>query len=153
MSRSSLVLAVLTVLVAGCGGMTSRSSANDREQPTACAATDPCASPSIQPSGAENVTPRPGMADVHPVPFESATPVGDGTAVRVVWWSGIEPCYVLDHVDVVATAATVTITLYEGHDPAAQDVACIELAVQKSTLVKLEEPLGNRELIDGARPT
>lgn len=151
MSRSCALLALLTVLVTGCGGMTSRGSANDREQPTSCAATDPCASPSNQPTGAESITPRAGMADVHPVPFESAAPEGDGTTVRVVWWSGVEPCYVLDHVDVVETAASVTITLYEGRDPAAQDVACIELAVQKSTHVQLEDPLGNRQLIDGAR--
>ncbi|MDQ4129654.1 MAG: hypothetical protein M3133_01455 [Actinomycetota bacterium] len=55
----------------------------------------------------------------------------------------------LDHVEVVETATTVTITLYEGHT--GRDIACIELAVQKATLVELEEPLGSREVIDGAK--
>ncbi len=91
------------------------------------------------------------MADVRPVPFESAVPEGDGTRVRVTWWSGVEPCYVLDHVDVAEDAAAVVITVYEGRDPAAGDVACIELAVQKSTLVTLVEPLGKRQLVDGAK--
>lgn len=153
MLRSSVVLAALTLLVAGCGGMTSRSSRPDPEQPTSCAKTEPCAFPPAQRSGPQSVRPRPGMADARPVPFESATPEGDGITVRVLWWSGVEPCYVLDHVDVVETAATVTITLFEGHDPAAQDVACIELAVQKSTRIELAHPLGSRELVDGAKAT
>ncbi len=91
------------------------------------------------------------MKDVHRLPFESATPGADGKTVRVVWWSGVEPCNVLDHVEVAETPAMVTITLYEGHDPDAQEVACIELAVQKSTLVELEQPLGDRKLVDGAQ--
>ncbi|MFN2556034.1 MAG: hypothetical protein ABR592_04055 [Nitriliruptorales bacterium] len=153
MPRSSVVLAALTLLVASCGGMTSRSSRPDPEQPTSCATTEPCAFPPAQPSGAQNVRPRPGMADLRPVPFESATPEGDGITVRVLWWSGVEPCYVLDHVAVVESAASVTITLFEGHDPAAQDLACIELAVQKSTRIELDHPLGSREVVDGAQAT
>ncbi|MDP8929628.1 MAG: hypothetical protein M3O70_13910 [Actinomycetota bacterium] len=148
---SSAVLTALTVLVAACGGMAPTASDQDPEQPTSCSATDPCASPPTEPAGPEIVTPRPGMADVHPVPFDSATPEGDGMVVRVVWWSGMEPCYVLDHVEVAETGTTVTITLYQGHDPAARDVACIELAVQKSTLVELDQPLRNREIVDGAK--
>lgn len=145
------VLAALTVLVAGCGGTTPKSSADDPEQPTSCSATEPCASPRPEPSRPGSVTPRGGMTDVHPVPFETAAAEDDGRVVRVVWWSGVEPCYVLDHVDLVETAKTVTITLYEGHDPAARDVACIELAVQKQTLVELDEPLRDREIVDGAK--
>lgn len=145
------VITALSVLIAGCGGMARNASGHDLERPTSCAATEPCASPQTGPSGPETVTPRPGMADVHPVPFESATPEGDGSQVRVVWWSGVEPCNVLDHVEVVETASTVTITLYEGHGPGAGDVACIEIAVQKATLVRLDKPLGNRELVDGAK--
>lgn len=153
--RSSLaVLAALTMLVSGCGRMAPKAPGQDPEQPTSCSATDPCASPRNEPSGPENVTPRPGTSDVRPVPFESATPEGDGRVIRVVWWSGVEPCYVLDHVEVVEAATTVTITLYEGHDPAAGDVACIELAVKKSTRIELGEPLRGRAIVDGAeRPS
>ncbi len=148
---SPAVLAALTVLVAACGGTAPEASGQDPEQPTSCSATDPCASSPTEPSGPETVTPRPGMADVHTVPFQSAAPEDDGTVIRVVWWSGVEPCYVLDHVEVVETGTTVTITLYQGHDPAARDVACIELAVQKTTFVELDQPVRDREIIDGAK--
>lgn len=100
------------------------------------------------PGAPEEVTPRPGMAGVRAVPWTRAKPRGN--EVTLVYWSGVEPCNVLDRVEVEETVESVTITLYEGHDPEAEDVACIELAVQKQTTVMLEDPVGGRELIDGA---
>jgi hypothetical protein len=88
------------------------------------------------------------MADVRPVPWRRAK--SRGSEVTLVYWSGVEPCNVLDHVDVEETQETVTITLHEGHDPDAEDVACIELAVEKQTTVTLERPVGGRKLLDGA---
>ena len=43
-----------------------------------------------------------------------------------------------------------TITLFEGHDPNAGDVACIEIAVFKRVVVQLDEPVGGRAIVDGA---
>ena len=57
----------------------------------------------------------------------------------------------LDRVDVRYDAATVTITLFEGHDPNAGDVACIEIAVYKRVVVQLDEPVDGRTIVDGAR--
>jgi hypothetical protein len=100
--------------------------------------------------GAQLVQPRPGMAGVRPHPFDHAV-VGDGgTSVTVFFWSGVEPCYVLDHVDVTSGARTVTITLFEGHDASEGDVACIEIALLKKVVVQLDEPVGDREIVDGA---
>jgi len=43
--------------------------------------------------------------------------------VAIDFTSGVEPCDVLDHVDVAYGADAVTITLFEGHDPGGGDVA------------------------------
>jgi hypothetical protein len=99
--------------------------------------------------GAQLVEPTPGMAGVRPHMFDHAVVEKDGT-VTVFFWSGVEPCYVLDHVDVAYGAKAVTITLYEGNDPNAGDVACIEIALLKKVVVPLDEPVGDREIVDGA---
>jgi hypothetical protein len=100
--------------------------------------------------GAQLVEPAPGMAGVRPHAFDQAVVGDDGTTVTVFFWSGVEPCYVLDHVDVAYGAKAVTITLYEGHDASAGDVACIEIALVKKVVVELDEPVGDREIVDGA---
>jgi hypothetical protein len=96
------------------------------------------------------VEPRSGMVDVFPRPYDTAAPDDDGTRVTIDFWSGVEPCTVLDRVDVRYDSRTVTITLFEGRDPNAGDVACIEIAVQKRVVVRLDEPLGDRRIVDGA---
>ncbi len=74
----------------------------------------------------------------------------DGAAVKLFWWSGVEPCNVLDRVEVEYTDEAVTMTLFEGHTETEEDVACIEIAMKKATIVELDEPLGDREIVDGA---
>lgn len=96
---------------------------------------------------AERAEPQPGQAGVHPVAWDRAKPNGD--VVRVFYWSGVEPCYVLDHVDVEETRRRVTITLFEGHTDTDEDVACIEVAVLKYTDVSLDAPVGDRAVKDG----
>lgn len=100
--------------------------------------------------GASPVEPQPGQEDVRAIRWHSAKAIGN-EAVRVRFWSGVEPCNVLDHVEVDYSATAVTITLYEGSSPTEEDVACIELALLKETTVELDEPLGRRRLRDGAR--
>jgi hypothetical protein len=99
---------------------------------------------------AQTVVPAPGMANVRPVPWTKATAADDDTTVTVRFWSGVEPCYVLDHVDVSYATDAVTITLFQGNDPSAGDVACIEIAQLKQTVVSLSEPLAGRQILDGA---
>lgn len=108
---------------------------------------DPLTVPSSTP-----VTPRPGMADLYPMGWDRVDVADDDRTITVHFWSGIEPCYVLDHVDVAYADDTITITLYEGHDPQAEDVACIEIAMAKSVTIQLDEPIGARALVDGAEP-
>ena len=100
--------------------------------------------------GPQRVRPRPGMADVRPVPWEKARPTADGRSVRITYWSGVEPCNVLDHVEMDYSESKITIGLFEGHDPTAGDVACIELALQKVVRVRLDEAVAGRRIVDGA---
>jgi hypothetical protein len=96
------------------------------------------------------VVPRPGMADVRPIAFTAAAVRPDDRAVDVRFWSGIEPCSVLDHVDVAYGSATVTITLFQGSDPNAGMVACPDIAMLKQVTVTLDQNLAGRRIIDGA---
>jgi hypothetical protein len=100
--------------------------------------------------GAQKVEPTPGMSDVYPRAFDKAVVSDDGRTLTIFFWSGVEPCYVLDHVDVDEGAGAVTVTLFEGHDASAGDVACIEIAVLKKVVVRLDEPVGDRRVVDGA---
>ena len=57
--------------------------------------------------------------------------------VKATWWSGIEPCNVLDSVKVERSGSDIEITLIEGTgDP---NAICIEIAEQKATIVDLGE--------------
>jgi hypothetical protein len=96
------------------------------------------------------VEPRPGMANVHVVGWETYELAEDGESVTVAYWSGVEPCSVLDHVEVNYGEDTITITLYEGNDPDAGDVACIEIAMYKSVTVALDQDVAGRTIVDGA---
>ncbi len=96
------------------------------------------------------VTPQPGMVGVRAVPWTSAK--GKGRTVTVTWVSGVAPCTVLDRVEVMQDRRRVTITLFEGSDPQAQGTPCIESAQYKAVRVRLDQPLGDRRLVDGAAP-
>ncbi len=85
------------------------------------------------------VVPKPGRLNVHPVGAAKIEARVDGrrVLVRVSWWSGVEPCSVLDSVLVERNGTNVTITIREGADRL--DVACIEIAMLKATIVDLGE--------------
>jgi hypothetical protein len=153
MRRLALVVPVV-LLAAGCGSPQGSASPGPGRSPRP---EGPVSSSPIPPleeipgPGYETVVPKPGMKDVRPRPFERVKSSDDGRTLTVIYWSGVEPCNVLDHVEVKETATAVTITLYEGSDPNAGDVACIELAVKKATEIQLDEPLGDRRVKDGAK--
>lgn len=112
----------------------------------------PAIGQTIPPSSrAQLVVPRPGMENVHPIAWDSyrvLTPL----TVRIFFWTGVEPCQVLDHVNVRYLDRQVRVTLFSGNDPAAgDDVACIEIAVLKAVDVQLTQPLRGRPVVDGSR--
>ena len=118
--------------------------------PDGTVALTPCHTDAAPTPHPQVVEPTPGMADVHPIRFERAVVGDDDRTISIDFWSGVAPCSVLDHVDVSSSADAVTITLFEGHDPAAGPVACPAIAMQQRTLVTLDQPLGDRRIVDGA---
>lgn len=119
-------------------------------EPSPGSLPEPGCEPPPEPDTAELVTPRPGMAGTRPIPWTGAEPLGDGATLRVTWISGVEPCQVLDRVEVAETATEVRVTLIEGSDPASPDAVCIELGVPKAVEVPLAAPLADRTVVDGA---
>jgi hypothetical protein len=122
------------------------------EGPDATVSYTPCDEPA-PPVPAEPVItePAPGTTtDPRPRTFDSASIGDDDLTVTIDFVSGVEPCYVLDHVDVDESSDRVTITLFEGSDVSAGQVACIEIGVFKRTIVTLDQPLAGREIVDGA---
>jgi hypothetical protein len=128
-----------------CGEQTSGSGPDGTVTFTPC---DPGPAPRPRPLVVE---PRPGMANVTAIGFDTAKVGADDRSLAVRFWSGVEPCSVLDHIDVAYGADAVTVTLYQGSDPSAGLVACPEIAVLKQVTVVLDEPLAGRDIVDGTR--
>ena len=90
---------------------------------------------------ATKVVPVPGRLNPHPVNVQLVrAAIDDGNAwAELRWWSGIEECYTTDSVQIARddAARTIKLTVMEGTN--AGDVACIDIALLKSTLVDLGE--------------
>lgn len=85
------------------------------------------------------VVANPGRLEPHPIGATriEARVTGHNVVLRLTWWSGVEPCSVLDSVGVVRTGNDIVLTIREGADRLG--VACIELAMLKATIVDLGE--------------
>jgi hypothetical protein len=93
----------------------------------------------VDPGNPTIVVPKPGRLDVHPVGASAIEPRVDGrrVTIKLTWWSGVPPCSVLDSVGDVRTGKQIALTINEGADQ--RNVACIELAMLKATIVDLGE--------------
>ena len=93
------------------------------------------------------VTPK-GSRDPQPSHWEDVEIIDDDT-IKVFFWSGVEPCHVLDRVDVDYGNKKIGVTIYQGTGLNAADKPCIELAVRKAVEIDLDEPLNGRKVVDG----
>lgn len=85
------------------------------------------------------VVAKAGQLNPHPVTATNLQASVDGrrVLVKVSWYSGVEPCNVLDSVKVERDGTNIAITPIEGMgDP---NAVCMELAVLKATIVDLGE--------------
>jgi hypothetical protein len=140
-------LALIVALVASaCSAGAAGPTASAPTQPPDAVVTSPPNGGAPPPSGGgtspgdpqpQFVVPRPGQLEVHGVGITrlSATIAGHSVTVQADWWSGVEPCNVLDSIRFVRSGGTFTISLFEGHGP--QLVACIDIAVLKATTFSL----------------
>ena len=158
MKRTLLVL-VCALLLGACGSVDDPdidtvdpggTPSSDPEAPVTSAPQTPGDGeiPSPQPSIA---VPQPGQEDVRPIMWQEVEKGMDDQTVTLYYYSGVEPCYVLDHVDVEYGKKEVTITLFEGHTPGEGDTPCIEIAIYTATVVELDEPLDGRKVVEGAK--
>ena len=153
------VVVALGVIAAGCAGGASTvpsPSPSTGPVPSAVPSATPSAAPSngpIQPKPSievppfpalpdgqpTNVVPRPGTLDVHNVAATHIAAALNGRRlfVRLAWWSGVEPCHVLDSIVLDRDGTNLHLTIREGTtDP---NAICIEIAMLKSTIVDLGE--------------
>jgi hypothetical protein len=90
---------------------------------------------------ATQVVPTPGRLNPHPVNVLLVRAAVDEGGVRAElrWWSGVEECYATDSVQIVRddAAKTIKLTVIEGTNQG--DMACIDIAVLKATVVDLGE--------------
>jgi hypothetical protein len=111
---------------------------------------DPSADPGGIGDGAKVVVPRPGQLDVHDVSADSLTARVDGSTIVVTptWFSGVEPCTILDTVIVTKGQGSYAITLREGRGP--EDVACIAIAELHKTEIAIPDVSpGTYQITDG----
>ena len=133
----------LALLVAACASAGSSPAPSDEPPPSeAPAASEPPDIGEPVPGGVELVEPQAGQQNVHPVALErmDATASGRVVSVDAYWTSGVDPCYVLDRVEVQLNEEdqTADITVLEGtSDP---DAICVMMAVSKHTIVSFEVP-------------
>ena len=146
MIKASAAFALVVVLLVGCGdaSRTGATGASPDAPVTAAASPSPGAG-----SGPREVRPEGGLENPTPSAWEDAEVLDGGRAARLIWYSGVEECYGLDHVEVDYGEDKVTVTLYAG--ARASKKPCIELAEQVVTTVRFDEPLGDRKLVDGSQ--
>jgi hypothetical protein len=144
-----LVVALLLAACAGRGENRRPSSAQPKPDSDVSTTVPLPSSPLPEPTPLL-VTPRPGLVDVRPNPYEKVIVLDDRT-LEVRFWGGVEECYGVNRVDVEYGETEVTVTVYQGRVPAAE--VCIEIAVLKAVRVNLDEPLAGRKIIDGGAST
>ena len=135
-----IALALLLSACASAGSSPARS--NEPPPSDAPAASEPPGIGEPEPGGVELVEPQAGQQNVHPVAVERMDATASGTVVSVdaYWTSGVDPCYVLDRVEVRLDKEdrTADVTIHEGtSDP---DAICVMMAVSKHTIFSFEVP-------------
>ncbi|MGW0808486.1 hypothetical protein [Nonomuraea sp. NPDC002799] len=149
---TATLLAGCLALATGCGATPPAGQAAPSTPARPPVVSSPVTTAPTPTKGPQPVKPTGDAVHVRKVAWTKAKPVSKGKKVALTWWSGVAPCTVLDRVKVKETAKKVTITLYEGASPKAKNMACIMIAVEKTTTVKLKKALGKRKLVDGSKP-
>jgi hypothetical protein len=150
MRRTVALTILIGVLAVGCGSAHAISGPPARSKPKDGPTSGPSKNgPSIDKPN--RVIPRPGMSDLHKIDWLRAKRGGQGRSVLLTYWSGVEPCSVLDHVDVVYRSKAIVLTLWEGFDPDRANEPCPEIAVLNSVHVRLRDGTDDWPLRDGAQ--
>ena len=120
---------------------------------TAAPPGDATRPPEPDSAAAEPAVPQPGTVDPRAAPIEGFVfdDPRTATTVEALYYQGVEPCDVLDRVEVTETDDEVTVTVFVGTDPdTSADTVCIAVAELRSATVELGDPLEGRLLSDGS---
>jgi hypothetical protein len=105
--------------------------------------TAPGSAPSPTPRILE---PEPDLVDVRPQPWDSAAMLGPRT-IQLSFYGGYRECFGLDRVELREQPDRVVISVFIGRKPEAE--VCIDIAEFQAVRVTLDEPVGDREIVDG----
>ncbi|MGI8518176.1 MAG: hypothetical protein ACR2ME_07545 [Acidimicrobiia bacterium] len=132
-------------ILAACGGVSGNTTEPGANGLAMCAPGVPdCVDVVIEDPTTGEVAVPTGNA-VNPQPITEATVVSsDGNEVRFAVWMGVEPCDVIDRVEVTETDANVDVEIFRGTGDIA--ATCVAMAVERIVVVELAAPLGNRLL-------
>lgn len=152
MLRRSLLVPLLAIALTACGFSTSSDEQSGEAPDSGLPAADDGAAGGSHMALPPMRTVNGDAQDASPRSFQEARYDETDDSFHVIYETGVEPCYVLADVEVVEEDDRITVTLLEGHVPDENGDApvCIEIAERVSTPVDLEEPFGDRTLIDGA---
>ncbi|MDQ3938355.1 MAG: hypothetical protein M3253_06705 [Chloroflexota bacterium] len=116
--------------------------ADDPDRPVTGGPGEP-AEPPQDGDGALHVEPQAGIVDATPHAWDRITVGSDGRTITVYYWGGVQDCYGLAGVTAERDDEGVLhVTVFEGQrGNLGQDVACIEIALLKSVVVTLDDPL------------
>ena len=91
----------------------------------------------VDPGQPNLVFPQPGQHNVHPVSIDklSVRVEGHHVVLNARWWSGVAPCSVLDSVAAKQDGQTITVSVGEGSS--GEQVACVDIAMLKATVIDL----------------
>lgn len=154
---SLIAVIAMALLAAACSAAGATTSPSEQPAPSE-APVEPSEPVIGQPGDApELVEPQPGQQNVHPVAIERMEATASGTTISVdaTWTSGVDPCYVLDHVEArIGDDQTIDVTVFEGtSDP---DAICVMMAVTKHTVFPIDVPSAGtwtiRDTQDGTPP-
>lgn len=143
MKQILVLLAAVAVLGVACGDPAEPPAAGGPDTPV----SNTPGSDGSEPGGPQRVEPSEGLVDIRATTFDRSARRDGGRALDLFFWSGIEECYGVDRVEVQYSKRTVAVTIFEGRHPEAE--TCIEIAVRKVIRVQLDEPLGDRTVVDG----
>ncbi|HVF53754.1 MAG TPA: hypothetical protein VNC78_09145 [Actinomycetota bacterium] len=153
-SRLVVLMLLSALLVGACGDASTSVGGLNPDTPTSGApdspvssTPDPHATP--EPGRPQRVYERDGLVDVMPRIWDKAKQTGP-RSLDLVFYSGVEECYGVDHIEVDYGNDSITVTLFEGRVETAE--TCIEIAVQKVIAVELDQPIRGRAIHDGAPP-
>lgn len=99
---------------------------------------------------AQPISPEPGVGQaVRSRPFDRAEISEDGAAVDILFYGGVQECYVVDRIEVDRSEpAVIEVMLFEGARPGAE--VCIDIAVAYVASVALDPPAApGSAVVDG----